>query len=40
MSTLAIKFEPLALAVSFTEDMLHVLLAEGRELLAPAQGHP
>jgi len=34
MSTLAIKFEPLALAVSFTEDMLNVVLADGRELSA------
>lgn len=35
MNTLAIKFEPLALAVSFTEDMLHVVLADGWELSAP-----
>jgi hypothetical protein len=40
MSTLAIKFEPLALTVSCTEDMLHVVLADGRELSAPLAWFP
>ena len=40
MSTLAIKFEPLAVDVSFTEDALRVVLADGRELTAPLAWFP
>lgn len=32
MSTLAIKFEPLAVDVAFTDSMLRVVLADGREV--------
>jgi uncharacterized protein DUF2442 len=32
MSTLAIKFEPLAVEVAFTDTMLPVVLADGREV--------
>jgi hypothetical protein len=35
MSTLAIEVEPLAVDVSFTEDSLHLVLADGREISAP-----
>jgi len=34
------KLEPLARDVSFTEDALHVLLADGREISAPVQWFP
>jgi hypothetical protein len=40
MSTLAGKIEPLARDVSFTEDSLHVVLADGREVSAPLQWFP
>ena len=40
MSTLAEKIEPLAIDVSFTEDALHVVLADGREISAPLQWFP
>ena len=40
MSTLAEKIEPLATDVSFTEDALHVVLADGREVSAPLQWFP
>lgn len=40
MSTLAIKVEPLAIDVSFTSDMLHVVLADGREVSAPLAWFP
>ena len=40
MNTLAEKIEPLALDVSFTEDALHVVLADGREVSAPLQWFP
>lgn len=40
MRTLVEKLEPLARDVSFTEDALHVLLADGREISAPLQWFP
>ncbi|MDQ2694881.1 MAG: DUF2442 domain-containing protein [Pseudomonadota bacterium] len=40
MNTLADKIEPLAMDVSFTEDALHVVLADGREISAPLQWFP
>jgi len=40
MRTLVEKIEPLARDVSFTEDTLRVLLADGREISAPLQWFP
>ncbi|MGD9726802.1 MAG: DUF2442 domain-containing protein [Nitrospiraceae bacterium] len=40
MSTLAIKFEPLAVDVSFTDTMLRVALADGREVSSPLAWFP
>ena len=40
MNTLAEKLEPLAVDVSFTEDALRVVLADGREVSAPLQWSP
>ena len=40
MHTLAEKIEPLARDVSSTEDALHVVLADGREISAPLQWFP
>jgi hypothetical protein len=40
MDTLAEKIEALATDVSFTEDALHVVLADGREVSAPLQWFP
>ena len=40
MRTLTQKIEPLAVEVSFTRDALHVVLADGREILAPLQWFP
>jgi hypothetical protein len=40
MATLAEKIEPLAREVSCTEDALHVVLADGREISAPLQWFP
>jgi len=40
MSTLVEKVEPLATDVSFTEDALRVVLADGREISAPLQWFP
>jgi hypothetical protein len=40
MNILAEKVEPLAIDVSFTEDALHVVLADGREISAPLQWFP
>ncbi len=40
MSTLAVKFEPLAVDVSCTSDVLHVVLADGREVSAPLAWFP
>ncbi|MGH7409837.1 MAG: DUF2442 domain-containing protein [Candidatus Methylomirabilis sp.] len=40
MSTLAIKFEPLAVDVTFSGDLLRVVLADGREVSAPLAWFP
>lgn len=40
MNTLADKIEALAIDVSFTEDALRVVLADGREVSAPLQWFP
>jgi hypothetical protein len=40
MSTLAIKFEPLAVDVTCTKDLLRVVLADGREVSAPLAWFP
>jgi uncharacterized protein DUF2442 len=40
MNTLAEKIEPLAVDLSFTEDALRVVLADGREVSAPLQWFP
>jgi len=40
MSTLAVKFEPLAVEASCTGDVLHVVLADGREVSAPLAWFP
>lgn len=40
MSTLPVKFEPLAVAVSFTDDAICIVLADGREISAPLTWFP
>lgn len=40
MSTLTVRFEPLAVDVAVTPDMLHVVLADGREVSAPLAWFP
>jgi len=40
MSSLAIKFEPLAVEVGFTDTMLRVVLADGREISSPLVWFP
>jgi hypothetical protein len=40
MDTLAEKVDALAVDVSFTEDALHVVLADGREISAPLHWFP
>jgi Protein of unknown function (DUF2442) len=40
MNTLAEKIEPLAVDVSFTDDALCVVLADGREVSTPLQWFP
>ncbi len=40
MSILAVEVESLALDVSCTEDSLHVVLADGREIAAPLVWFP
>ena len=40
MSTLAVKFEPLATDVRSSEDSLQVILADGREVSAPLAWFP
>ncbi|MFH0909056.1 MAG: DUF2442 domain-containing protein [bacterium] len=40
MNTLIGKTEALAVDISFTKDMLHVVLADGRELSAPLAWFP
>jgi len=40
MSILAIKFEPLAVDVTFSGDLMRVVLADGREVSAPLAWFP
>ena len=40
MNTLVEKIEPLAIDISFTEDALQVVLADGREVFVPLQWFP
>jgi len=40
MGTLAVKIEPLVVNVSFTTDMLRVVLADGREISVPIGWFP
>jgi len=40
MGTLAIKFDPLAVDVAFTDSMLRVRLADGREVASPLAWFP
>ena len=40
MSTLSVRFEPLAVDVEVTGDALHVVLADGREVRAPLAWFP
>jgi hypothetical protein len=40
MHTLAIKFDDHAVDVHFTENALHVFLADGREVSAPLEWFP
>jgi hypothetical protein len=40
MSTLAVEVEPLAVDVSCTDDSLHVVLADGREISIPLVWSP
>jgi hypothetical protein len=40
MSTLTVRFEPLAVDVAVTSDVLHVILADGREVSAPLVWFP
>ncbi|HJX16461.1 MAG TPA: DUF2442 domain-containing protein [Candidatus Deferrimicrobiaceae bacterium] len=40
MGTLAVKIDPLVVNVSFTTDMLRVVLADGREVSVPLAWFP
>ncbi|MEK7249433.1 MAG: DUF2442 domain-containing protein [Bacteroidota bacterium] len=40
MNIIAVRVEPLALDVSFTENDLRVVLADGREVSAPLEWFP
>lgn len=40
MSISAVEVEPLAQDVNFTEDSLHVVLADGREIIVPLVWFP
>ena len=40
MSILAVKFDDHAVEVSFTKTSIHVVLADGREVLAPLEWFP
>lgn len=40
MSTLDIKVKPQIVDLSFTQDSLHVVLADGREISAPLEWFP
>ncbi len=40
MSTLTVKVEPLAKDIYFSENSIHVFLADGREISAPLEWFP
>lgn len=40
MNTLAVEVDPLAIEVTCTNDRLHVVLADGREILVPLVWFP
>jgi len=40
MNTLEIKIKPQAVDLSFTQDSLHIVLADGREISAPLEWFP
>ncbi|HLB41832.1 MAG TPA: DUF2442 domain-containing protein [Gammaproteobacteria bacterium] len=40
MSTLAVKFDEHAVDVSFTQNAVHFVLADGREISAPLEWFP
>ena len=40
MSTLPVKVEAFATDVSFTDDHLHVILADGHEIIVPMEWFP
>lgn len=40
MSSSAIKINPTAVNVSFTRDTIHVILADGREVITPLEWYP
>ncbi len=40
MSTITVRFEPLAIDVDVTADALHVILADGREVRVPLAWFP
>jgi len=40
MNILAVKFDDHAIDVSFTDDALHFVLADGREISAPLEWFP
>jgi hypothetical protein len=40
MNTLAVKFDDHAVDVSFTQNALHLILADGREILALLEWFP
>lgn len=40
MNTLAIRLDPHAVDVSFANDALHIVIADGREISAPLEWFP
>jgi hypothetical protein len=40
MSTLSVRFDPLAVALAISADALHLTLADGRELTVPLAWFP
>jgi len=40
MNTLTVKVEPKIIDLSFVADSIHVVLADGREILAPLEWFP
>lgn len=40
MSTLAVKFDEHAVGINFTQDALHFVLADGREISTPLEWFP